>query len=115
MARSACDRVRVCGRWTCAEGCIEIDPGADFGDCGTGNLVVTGPLFQQYDIAVSKRVKVVGRTNLEFRIEALNAFNHHNFSPVGGIGGTNLNNYEVTGLLGTQNARLIQFIGRFNF
>jgi len=94
--------------------CIEI--AGNFGDCGTGDLVVPGPMFQQYDIAVSKRVKIVGRTNLEFRIEALNAFNHHNFSPRSVIDSTpNLTDYEVTGLLGTQNSRLIQFIGRFNF
>jgi hypothetical protein len=103
--------------------CIEIDDGADFGDCGTGNLVVAGPRFQQFDIAVSKRVALFGRTNFEFRIEALNAFNHHNFdpanyvstNPVGGIGGTNLTNYELDGLLGTNTSRLIQFIARFNF
>lgn len=93
--------------------CIEEAPG--FGDCGVGNLVVTGPMFQQYDLAVSKRVTLFGRANAEFRVEALNVFNHHNFSPVGGIGGTNLTNYETNGLLGTQAARLIQFIGRFNF
>jgi hypothetical protein len=101
--------------------CIEVAPG--FGDCGTGNLVVAGPVFRQFDIAVSKRVALFGRSNLEFRVEALNAFNHHNFdpanyvstNPVGGIGGTNLTNYELDGLLGTNTSRLIQFIGRFNF
>ena len=96
--------------------CIEIDPGADFGACGTGNLVVTGPMFQQYDLAVSKQVRVVGRSNIELRVEALNVFNHHNFNPVGGIDNTPvLTDYEVTGLVGTQDSRLIQFIVRFNF
>jgi hypothetical protein len=93
--------------------CIETAPG--FGACGVGDLVVTGPTFNQFDLAVSKRVKVVGRSNIEFRVEALNAFNAHNFSPVGGISGVNVNNYETTGLLGTNTSRLIQFIGRFNF
>jgi hypothetical protein len=93
--------------------CIEIAPG--FGDCGTGDLVVTGPLFQQYDIAVSKRVRFIGRSNFEFRVEALNAFNHHNFDPEGGVGGDELTDYETTGLLGTNTSRLIQFIARFNF
>jgi hypothetical protein len=95
--------------------CLEIDPGGDFGDCGTGNLVVTGPTFKQFDIAVSKRVALFGRSNFEFRIEALNAFNHHNFDPVGGIGETDLTDYETTGLLGTNTSRLVQFIARFNF
>jgi hypothetical protein len=96
--------------------CIEIDEDAEFGACGTGNLVVTGPRFQQFDIAVSKQVRVVGRSNLEFRVEALNAFNNHNFSPRSVIDDSpNLTDYEVTGLLGTQTSRLIQFIARFNF
>jgi hypothetical protein len=93
--------------------CVEVAPG--FGDCGGGDLVVAGPLFRQFDIAVSKRVALFGRTNLEFRVEALNAFNNVNFSPVGNIGDTNLNDYEVGALLGTNTSRLIQFIGRFNF
>jgi hypothetical protein len=96
--------------------CIEIDPDANFGACGTGNLVVTGPRFHQFDIAVSKQLRVVGRSNVEFRVEALNAFNNHNFSPRSVIDNSpNLTDYEVTGLLGTQDSRLIQFIVRFNF
>ena len=58
---------------------------ATYGDCGTRSLVVTGPMFQQHDFSVAKRVKVVGRTNFEFRFEMLNAFNNANFVPVGGI------------------------------
>jgi hypothetical protein len=103
--------------------CIEVAPTnitnnsatQGFGDCGVGSLVVTGPLFQQYDLAISKRVRLFGRSNAEFRIEALNVLNHHNFSPVGGISGTNLTNYEVGDLLGTNTSRLVQLIARFNF
>jgi hypothetical protein len=103
--------------------CVEVDDGADFGDCGTGALVIAGPTFKQFDIAVSKRVALFGRSNFEFRVEALNAFNHHNFdpanyvstNPVGGVGGTNRTNYELDGLLGTNTSRLVQFIVRFNF
>jgi hypothetical protein len=98
--------------------CIEIDNGADFGDCGVRSLVVTGPMFQQHDISIAKRVKVVGRTNFEFRLEMLNAFNNANFVPVSGIvnnSGATLNNYEVTGLTGTNTARVIQLVSRFNW
>jgi hypothetical protein len=59
-------------------------------------------------------VKIVGRTNFEFRLEMLNAFNNANFVPVGGIGST-LNNYEVTGLTGTNTARVLQLVSRFNW
>ena len=94
--------------------CIEIDNGADWGDCGSRSLVVTGPMYQQHDFSVAKRVKVVGRTNFEFRVEALNVFNHANFTPVGGIGNT-ASNYEVTAVTGTNTARVIQIVSRFNW
>jgi len=94
--------------------CIEIDNGAQYGDCGLREVVVSGPMLQQHDISVAKRVRVVGRTNFEFRLEMLNAFNNHNFVPVGGIGAT-AGNYEVTGLTGTNTARIIQLVTRFNW
>jgi hypothetical protein len=94
--------------------CIEIDPDSDFGDCGVRSLVVTGPMYQQHDISVAKRVRLVGRSNFEFRLEMLNAFNHHNFAPVAGIG-NDIADYEVTGLTGTNSARVIQLVSRINW
>jgi hypothetical protein len=94
--------------------CIEIDPDSNYGDCGVRSLVVTGPLFQQHDISVGKRINLFGRSNLEFRLEMLNAFNQHNFSPVGGIG-NDIADYEVTGLLGTNTSRVIQIVSRINW
>ena len=44
----------------------------------------------------------------------LNAFNNHNFVPVGGLGST-LNSYEVTALTGTNTARVIQLVSRINW
>jgi hypothetical protein len=93
--------------------CIEVENGA--GKCGVGSLVVTGPLFQQHDISLVKRTKIVGHTNAEFHLEMLNAFNHPNFTPVNGIGGTQLSNYQITSLSGTNTARTIQFVFRFNW
>ena len=103
--------------------CIEIDNGADFGDCGGRSLVVTGPTFQNYDFSIAKRVPVVGRTNLEFRFEMLNALNNHNFIPSGQVGSSNpdkflsstLSNYEVDQLTGNNQARVIQVVMRFNW
>jgi carboxypeptidase family protein/TonB-dependent receptor-like protein len=94
--------------------CIEIDNGANYGDCGTRELVVTGPTFQQHDLRISKRTPIVGRVNFEFAAELLNAFNHPNFVPVGGIG-NDIADYEVTGLTGTNTARVIQFVTRINW
>jgi hypothetical protein len=94
--------------------CIEIDNGAQYGDCGTRELVMTGPMYQQHDISVSKRVRLVGQSNFEFRLEMLNAFNNANFTPVAGVG-TNINNYEVTGVTGTNTSRIIQLVSRINW
>ncbi len=94
--------------------CIEVDNGADYGDCGVRSLVVTGPLFQQHDISVAKRVGLWGRSNVEFRVEMLNAFNHHNFVPEAGIS-DDPSDYLVTGLTGTNAARVIQLVSRINW
>jgi len=93
--------------------CIEIAPG--YGDCGVGDIALQGPVFREFDLALSKRVALWGNTNLEFRAEALNVFNHVNFFPISGVGGVNQTNYEVGALNGTNQARVIQLIGRFNF
>ncbi len=94
--------------------CIEVDNGADYGECAQRSLVVTGPMFQQHDIRISKRTRLVGGTDFEFAAEMLNAFNRANFVPVGGIGST-LANYEVTTLTGTNTSRTIQLVARFNW
>ncbi|MGB2714931.1 MAG: TonB-dependent receptor [Vicinamibacterales bacterium] len=94
--------------------CIEPDADREQGECGVRTLVVTGPMFRQHDVSVAKRVRLFGRSDVEFRIEALNVFNQANFVPVGGIG-TNRNSYEVTGLTGTNTSRTIQLVSRINW
>ena len=100
--------------------CIEVDSGARYGQCASQSLVVTGPMFRQTDLRVSKRTRVARRTDFELAIEMLNAFNEPNFVPVGGVGtntavGNNINNYEVTTLTGTNTSRQIQLVTRFNW
>ena len=91
------------------------------GDCGTRTLVVTGPMFKNVDLSLTKLIPIVGRTRLEFRIEALNVFNRPNFVPVGGIVnnvsgiGANANGYEVTGLTGANTSRVVQIVSRFSW
>ena len=97
--------------------CIEIDNvdnDSEYGDCGVRSLVVSGPMLQQHDISIAKRVRLFGRTNFEFRLEMLNAFNNHNFTPEGGIG-NDIDDYEVTGLTGTNTSRIIQLVSRINW
>ncbi len=84
------------------------------GACGTRTLVVTGPMFKNVDLSLTKMIPVVGRTRLEFRVEALNVFNTPNFIPVGGIG-SNPNSYEVTGLTGANTSRTVQLVSRFSW
>ena len=77
-------------------------------------LVLTGPTFQQTDLRVSKRTQIAGRVNFEFAAEALNVFNHPNFTPVTSTS-TTLSNWAVTGLTGTNTSRLIQLVSRVNW
>jgi hypothetical protein len=92
--------------------CIEV--ANNVGDCGTGDLVVPGPMFQQHDISIAKKIRLVGRSDFEFRAEMLNALNNVNFVPVGGIGNA-IANYRVTGLTGTNTSRVVQFVFRVNW
>jgi hypothetical protein len=94
--------------------CIEIVQGS--GECGgTGQLVLTGPMFHQSDLRLAKRTQIVGRVNFEFSAEMLNVFNTANFVP-NGTGNSNvLTDYLVTGLTGTNTARVVQLVSRINW
>jgi hypothetical protein len=115
--------------------CIEVSPNvgnanpytglpvAGFGDCGTRSLIVTGPMFQQHDIRISKRTPITGRVNVEFAAELLNAFNHPNYLPLAvinnnqtlGIGGSTIAGFQLTSLTGTNTSRIIQLVSRINW
>jgi hypothetical protein len=89
--------------------CIEI-AGA-YGDCGTGDLVVTGPRLVRFDLSAVKRTRISNRVNFEFRAEMLNAFNHPYFTPVGGLGNTP-DDYRVTA---ADSGRTMQLVSRINW
>lgn len=99
--------------------CIEVDNGADYGECAGRSIVLTGPMFRQFDLRFSKRTRIVGNTDLELATEMLNVFNQANFVPVGIGSGATLGNtiasYEVTALTGTNTARVIQLVARINW
>jgi hypothetical protein len=90
----------------------------DYGDCGLRTLVVTGPMYQRWDISAAKRTKLVGRTTFEFRADFINAFNHANFTPVigltNGVPSTNADNYRITGVQ-ENSSRVIQLVARFSW
>jgi hypothetical protein len=101
--------------------CIETVSG--YGDCGTRTLVVTGPMYQRWDLSAVKRTRVVGHTMFEFRADMINAFNHPNFipvvanfgpSPTNSTNPTNPDNYRVTSVQENSN-RTIQLVFRFTW
>jgi hypothetical protein len=98
---------------------VQTNANAGYGECGTGSLVVTGPTFMAHDIRISKRTTIIGRVNIEFATELLNALNHANFTAISGITngsfGTTLTPYQLTGLTGTDTRRTIQCVGRVNW
>lgn len=117
-----------------SNGCIQ----AFTGQCGFANLILEGPRFVRFDMSLVKKIRFSEKTNLEFRVELLNAFNNINFL-VGGssavddpkLTGTNLGlqtpNYGAANFglitaayqdISTTNdpgGRPVQFVFRFNF
>jgi hypothetical protein len=85
-----------------------------FGDCGVHSVVASGPMFKNVDLSLTKIIRFVGRTRLEFHVEALNVFNTPNFIPVVGVG-ANPNDFEITQLTGANTARTVQLVTRFTW
>jgi hypothetical protein len=90
-----------------------------FGTCGVGN--VRGPAYANFDLSMHKGFLFTENKKLEFRFEALNAFNHPvwDFSggPAGGsfdpgTAGSNVNFGRITG---SQGARILQLALKFSF
>jgi hypothetical protein len=86
---------------------------------GCQSVILTGPMFKQFDLGLSKRIAIAGRVYAEFRLDALNVFNTANFVPVTGItttsnrsAGNALAAYEVTSLVGGNQARILQIVSR---
>jgi hypothetical protein len=62
---------------------------AFIGQCGYANLVLHGPSFFRFDLAMAKKIRFSENINLEMRVEFLNAFNNINFQP--GASGSDVN------------------------
>jgi hypothetical protein len=99
------------------------------GQCGFSNVILKGPHFTRWDISIAKHVTFSESKNLEFRVEALNAFNNINFkvgsfandttSLAGTFGTANFGQttvaYQDTSTTTDPGGRLIQFVLRLNF
>lgn len=83
------------------------------GTTGTLHLTpVSGPGFWNFDFSMIKRTRLSERTNIEFRAEFFNVFNHTNF-----FTGENQNITSATfgQVTDTFDPRIIQFAVKFNF
>jgi hypothetical protein len=94
-------------------------PHEAYGECGTRELITTGPPQVRFDLSVSKRIPIVDRVRGEFRIELLNAFNKPWFVPVGlpdsNTPYTTDESFRVTALSGETTSRVMQFVMRVYF
>ncbi|HSG01310.1 MAG TPA: hypothetical protein VLA20_09270, partial [Vicinamibacterales bacterium] len=93
--------------------CIETVNG--YGQCGERDIEIDSPWLKNVDLSIVKMVPIRGRLRAEFRAEMLNAFNWVNFSPVTGAGSTTATGYEVTGLTGATQARIVQIVTRVSW
>jgi hypothetical protein len=84
-----------------------------YGDCGVRSLVLTGPMYQRWDMSAVKRTRIVGRTMFEFRADMINVFNHSNFVPVATTS-TTADNWRVTSVQ-ENSSRTIQLVVRFSW
>jgi Carboxypeptidase regulatory-like domain len=84
-----------------------------------GRNTVRAPGLFQIDLALQKRFEISGPRNVEFRIEAFNAFNRLNLGAPGTAVTSPSSFGRITGPLnrgyGTGTARQLQFMLRFNF
>lgn len=58
--------------------CFQHAPAGQFGDSGTG--ILYGPGYWNWDLGLSKDVRLDGKRYVTFRIEAFNVLNHPNFA-----------------------------------
>jgi hypothetical protein len=85
-------------------------PPFTYGDSGRGILYAPGHI--NFDTSLSKRFVVKGRTNLEFRWDAFNLFNHPAFGfPNANIGNPNVGRITTT----VADNRSMQFALKLNF
>ncbi|HEX8636995.1 MAG TPA: hypothetical protein VF692_02950, partial [Pyrinomonadaceae bacterium] len=99
------------------------------GECGFNNLILYGPSFFKFDVALSKKFLIDEKRNIEFRATFLDALNMPNFR-VGGwnadvinvaVGGTtfgqlgNGSAYQDISTTNDPGGRLIDLMFRINF
>jgi hypothetical protein len=88
-----------------------------YGDMERGSLI--GPGFWNVDASLFKRFHFTNTTNLEFRVEVTNVFNHvalgNPDTTIGVPGNDNPNAGKITSTAPNWQARRVQFAARFQF
>ena len=102
-------------------GCIQVYTG----QCAPQNVFVTGPRLTRFDLSLVKHTRIGEKKDIEFRANALNAFNLTNFflvpSGAGNITvnslafGQTTNAYRDYNSTNDTGARMIEFGLRFTF
>ncbi len=92
--------------------CIETISTA-YGDCGVRTLIVAGPKLYNFDMSLTKRIRLIGRGMLELRIDALNVFDTTNFNTISGVGSSTADGFEVTGF--NISGRTVQLVTRISW
>ncbi len=90
--------------------CLETVTG--YGDCGSRNVVVTGPQIFRVDITIAKRIPIAGPVYGEFQWMIFNLFNNVNFNPVVYTGSV-YDSYQITGAI--DQSRTMQLAFRISF
>lgn len=80
-----------------------------FGDAGRNSIL--GPAFINFDLGVSRRIKLTESKNLEIRSEFFNVFNHTNFEDPS----TRLTSNTFGELTGAFDPRILQFALKLHF
>jgi hypothetical protein len=110
------------------------NPSAPYiGQCNSAGQVcdqvfLWGPWLSKWDVSLVKRTQIKERLNFEFRVQALNVFNHPNIlSPVGNATGGNINTtinssfgqtaqaFRDLNNTNDPGARSLEFVARLNF
>ena len=110
------------------------DPNAPYiGPCNTAGQICNqvfflGPWLSKWDVSLVKRTQIKERLNLEFRVQALNVFNHPNILVPGGASTDGNINATVNSSFGQTTsafrdlnntndpgARSLEFVLRLNF
>lgn len=103
-------------------GCIQVKAG----DCAPRQVLLLAPWFKRVDIGTTKRFDLVGRMNVEVRIDVLNVFDTPNYNRVGESGtnqapGTRADIFRTTSAYTDPNntydpgGRIGQLMIRFNW